>query len=87
MNFKKILITTSLVTLLSSLSTTSNSADKIGITNELGLLITGSYNYVEPNIMRNKSTIGDNLFNNFGLIYNFKNTFQVEGYLNQLEFE
>jgi len=87
MNFKKILITTSLATLLSSLSTTSNSADKIGITNELGLLITGSYNYVEPNLMRNKSTIGDNLFNNFGLIYNFKNTFQVEGYLNQLELD
>ena len=41
MNFKKALITTSLATLLSTLSTTSNSADKIGVTQDLGFLITG----------------------------------------------
>ena len=87
MNFKKILITTSLVTLLSSLSTTSNSADKIGVTQDLGILITGYYKYDEPDFMYNKSEVQDHLLNNFGIMYNAKNNFLLEGYLNQLEFD
>ena len=87
MNLKKLLLTTSLATLLTTLSTTSNSADKIGVTQDLGVLITGSYNYVEPNLMRNKSNLDDHLLDNFGLIYNLKNSFQVDGYLNQLELD
>ena len=87
MNFKKILITTSLVTLLSSLSTTSNSADKIGVTQDLGILITGYYKYDEPDFMYNKSEVQDHLLNNFGIMYNAKNNFLFEGYLNQLEFD
>jgi hypothetical protein len=87
MNFKKILITTSLVTLLSSLSTTSNSADKIGVTQDLGILITGYYKYDEPDYMYNKSEVQDHLLNNFGIMYNAKNNFLFEGYLNQLEFD
>jgi hypothetical protein len=87
MNLKKLLLTTSLATLLTTLSTTSNSADKIGVTQDLGVLITGSYNYVEPNLMRNKSSLDDHLLDNFGLIYNLKNSFQVDGYLNQLELD
>ena len=87
MNFKKILITTSLATLLSSLSTTSNSADKIGVTQDLGILITGYYKYDEPDFMYNKSEVQDHLLNNFGIMYNAKNNFLFEGYLNQLEFD
>jgi hypothetical protein len=87
MNFKKILITTSLVTLLSSLSTTSNSADKIGVTQDIGILITGYYKYDEPDYMYNKSEVQDHLLNNFGIMYNAKNNFLLDGYLNQLEFD
>ena len=87
MNFKKILITTSLATLLSSLSTTSNSADKIGVTQDIGVLITGYYKYDEPDFMYNKSEVQDHLLNNFGIMYNAKNNFLFEGYLNQLEFD
>jgi len=81
------LITTSLVTLLSSLSTTSNSADKIGVTQDLGILITGYYKYDEPDFMYNKSEVQDHLLNNFGIMYNAKNNFLLDGYLNQLEFD
>ena len=87
MNFKKILITTSLATLLSSLSTISNSADKIGVTQDLGILITGYYKYDEPDFMYNKSEVQDHLLNNFGIMYNAKNNFLLDGYLNQLEFD
>jgi hypothetical protein len=87
MNFKKILITTSLVTLLSSLSTTSNSADKIGVTQDLGFLITGYHKYDEPDFMYNKSELQDHLLDNFGLMYNAKNSFLFEGYLNQIELD
>ena len=87
MNLKKILTTTSLITLLSSLSATSNSADKIGVTQDLGILITGYYKYDEPDFMYNKSEVQDHLLNNFGIMYNAKNNFLYEGYLNQLEFD
>ena len=87
MNLKKILTTTSLVTFLSTLSGVSNSADKIGITQDLGFLVTGYYKYDEPDFMYNKSEIQDHLLNNFGLMYNAKNNFLFEGYLNQIEFD
>ena len=87
MNLRKILTTTSLVTFLSTLSGVSNSADKIGITQDLGFLVTGYYKYDEPDFMYNKSEIQDHLLNNFGLMYNAKNNFLFEGYLNQIEFD
>jgi hypothetical protein len=72
---------------LSSLSTISNSADKIGVTQDLGILITGYYKYDEPDFMYNKSEVQDHLLNNFGIMYNAKNNFLLDGYLNQLEFD
>ena len=87
MNLKKLLLTTSLATLLTTLSSTSNSADKIGVTQDLGFLITGYHKYDEPDFMYNKSEVQDHLLDNFGLMYNAKNSFLFEGYLNQLEFD
>ncbi len=87
MNLKKLILTSSVATLLTSLSTTSNSADKIGVTQDLGILITSYYKYSEPDFMHNKSEVQDHLLNNFGIMYNVKNNFLFEGYLNQLEFD
>ena len=87
MNLKKLLLTTSLATLLTTLSSTSNSADKIGVTQDLGFLITGYHKYDEPDFMYNKSEAQDHLLDNFGLMYNAKNSFLFEGYLNQIELD
>ena len=87
MNLKKLLLTTSLATLLTTLSSTSNSADKIGVTQDLGFLITGYHKYDEPDFMYNKSEVQDHLLDNFGLMYNAKNSFLFEGYLNQIELD
>ena len=86
-NLKKLLFTSSLVTLLTTLSTTSNSADKIGVTQDLGFLITGYHKYDEPDFMYNKSEVQDHLLDNFGIMYNAKNSFLFEGYLNQIELD
>ncbi len=87
MNFRKLLLTTSLTALFTTLSTTSNSADKIGVTQDLGFLITGYHKYDEPDFMYNKSEVQDHIFDNFGLMYNAKNSFLFEGYLNQIELD
>jgi len=74
--------------LMTSVSSTALLADdKIGITQEVGALITGYYKYSEPDFMHNKSQIQDHPLNNFGLLYNVKNNFLYEGYLNQIEFD
>ena len=54
-----------------------NADDEIGMTHELGLQVTGSYDYNEPEFMHNKSELQDHWFDNFGLVYNFKNSFLI----------
>ena len=53
----------------------ANADDKIGTTHEFGLQVTGSYDYNEPEFMHNKSKLQDYWSDNFGLVYNFKNSF------------
>ena len=65
----------------------ANADDKIGMTNELGLQITGSYDYNEPEFMHNKSELQDHWLDNFGLVYNFKNSFVLNDFLTELEFD
>jgi OmpA-like transmembrane domain len=74
--------------LITSVSSTAILADdKIGVTQDVGVSITGYYKYSEPDFMHNKSEVQDHLLNNFGLLYNVKNNFLYEGYLNQIEFD
>jgi hypothetical protein len=87
MNFKKFLFVASLTTFLTTLGATSNSADKIGVTQDLGFLITGYHKYDEPDFMYNKSEVQDHPLDNFGLMYNAKKSFLFEGYLNQIELD
>ena len=61
--------------------------DKIGITHELGLQITGSYDYNEPEFMHTKSKLESQLLDNFGLVYNFKNSFVLNDFLTEFEFD
>ena len=65
----------------------ANADDKIGMTNELGLQITGSYDYNEPEYMHNKSKLQDYWLDNFGLVYNFKNSFVFNDFLTEFEFD
>jgi len=74
--------------LMTSVSSTALLADdKIGVTQDVGVSITGYYKYSEPDFMHNKSEVQDHLLNNFGVLYNVKNNFLYEGYLNQIEFD
>ena len=61
--------------------------DKIGMTNEFGLQITGSYDYNEPEFMHNKSELQDHWLDNFGLVYNFKNSFVLNDFLTEFELD
>ena len=61
--------------------------DKIGITHELGLQITGSYDYNEPEFMHTKSKLESQLLDNFGLVYNFKNSFVLNDFLTEFELD
>ena len=45
----------------------ANADDKIGMTHELGLQVTGSYDYSEPEFMNMTSELQDHLLGNFGL--------------------
>ena len=65
----------------------ANADDKIGMTNELGVQVTGSYDYNEPEFMHNKSELQDQWLDNFGLVYNFKNSFVLNDFLSELEFD
>jgi hypothetical protein len=65
----------------------ANADDKIGMTHELGLQVTGSYDYNEPEFMHNKSELQDQWIDNFGLVYNFKNSFLLNDFLTELEFD
>ncbi len=64
-----------------------NADDEIGMTHELGLQVTGSYDYNEPEFMHNKSELQDYWFDNFGLIYNFKNNFLLNDFLTEFELD
>ena len=61
--------------------------DKIGMTHELGLQVTGYYDYNEPEFMHNRSELQDQWIDNFGLVYNFKNSFLLNDFLTELEFD
>ena len=65
----------------------ANADDKIGMTNELGLQVTGYYDYNEPEFMHNESNLQDYWLDNFGLVYNFKNSFVLNDFLTELEFD
>ena len=65
----------------------TESSDKVGMTHELGLQITGYYSYDEPDFMYNRSRLENNLFDNFGLVYNFKNSFLVNEFLTEFELD
>ena len=61
--------------------------DKIGMTHELGLQVTGSYDYNEPEFMHNRSGLLDHWRDNFGLVYNFKNSFVLNDFLTEFEID
>jgi len=65
----------------------ANTNDEIGMTHELGLQVTGSYDYNEPEFMHNKSELKDHWFDNFGLVYNFKNSFLLNDFLTEFELD
>ena len=65
----------------------TESSDKVGMTHELGLQITGYYSYDEPEYIYNRSKLENQLFDNFGLIYNFKNSFLVNEFLTEFELD
>ena len=65
----------------------ANADDKIGMTHELGLQVTGSYDYNEPEFMHNKSELQEQWLDNYGLVYNFKNSFMLNDFLTELEFD
>ena len=65
----------------------TNADDEIGITHELGLQVTGSYDYNEPEFMHNKSEYEDHWLDNFGLSYNFKNSFLLNDFLTEFELD
>lgn len=54
---------------------------------ELGLQITGYYSYDEPHFMYNRSYLGDNLLDNFGLVYNYKEQRLINDYLYEFEID
>ena len=65
----------------------ANAEDKVGMTQELGLQVTGSYDYNEPEFMHNKSELQDHWLDNFGLVYNFKNSFVLNDFLTEFELD
>lgn len=65
----------------------ANAEDKVGMTHEFGLQVTGSYDYNEPEFMHNKSELQEQWLDNFGLAYNFKNSFVLNDFLTELEFD
>jgi hypothetical protein len=65
----------------------ANADDKIGMTHELGLQVTGSYDYNEPEFMHNRSGLLDHWRDNFGLVYNFKNSFVLNDFLTEFEID
>ena len=66
----------------------ANADDKTGKTHEFGLQVTGYYDYNEPEFMHNKSEIQKNYWlDNFGLVYNFKNSFLLNDFLTEFELD
>ena len=61
----------------------ANADDGIGMTHEFGLQVTGSYDYNEPEYMHNRSGLLDHWRDNFGLVYNFKNSFVLNDFLTE----
>ena len=65
----------------------ANADDKIGTTHELGLQITGHYDYDEPEFMHNKSSLQEHWIDNFGLVYNLKSNFLLNDFLTEFELD
>ena len=71
----------------------ANADDKIGITHEFGLQVTGYYSYDEPHLMYLRSKLIDQIkdesksLENFGFVYNFKKSILFNEYLTELEFD
>jgi len=65
----------------------ANADDGIGMTHEFGLQVTGSYDYNEPEYMHNRSGLLDHWRDNFGLVYNFKNSFVLNDFLTEFEID
>ena len=68
---------------------TNLSAAEVGTKHEYGLSFLGSYEYEEPKLMhlRSGSQAAEDELENLGFLYNYKNAFITDGYLNEFEFE
>ena len=64
-------------------------AAELGIKHEYGLSILGSYDYEEPKLMHLRSGMKaeDDRLKNFGILYNYKNAYLLNGYLNEIELD
>ena len=67
----------------------SLSAAELGAKHEYGLSFLGSYEYEEPKLMhlRSGSQATDDELENLGFLYNYKNAFIADSYLNEFEFD
>ena len=65
------------------------SAAEVGSKHEYGLSFLGSYDYEEPKLMhlRSGSQAADDELENIGFLYNYKNAFIADSYLNEFEFD
>jgi hypothetical protein len=65
------------------------SAAEVGSKHEYGLSFLGSYAYEEPTLMnlRSGSQAAEDELKNLGFLYNYKNAFINDGYLNEIEFD
>ena len=64
-------------------------AAEIGSKHEYGLSFLGSYEYEEPKLMhlRSGSQAADDKLENIGFLYNYKDAFIADSYLNEFEFD
>ena len=67
----------------------SLNASEIGSKHEYGISLLGSYEYEERKFMhlRSGSQADENALENLGFLYNYKNTFVKNDYLNEFEFD
>ena len=66
----------------------ANADDKIGMTHEFGLSYPLYYEYDEPKLMHLRSGIGEeDPHKNLGILYNYKNSFLLNDYVTEFEFD
>ena len=85
----KIIKKISLFLLLIPIFQINLNAAEIGSKHEYGLSFLGSYDYEEPKLMhlRSGSQAADDELENIGFLYNYKNAFIADSYLNEFEFD